>query len=201
MDAYQLGFLPGFREDGGYQSKELNNVDLPVGFLDNDFSDPDLDRFLDVFEEADPSVAVVGDAYTLDDAELYDQIVQELNQEYPFKEFVVVPKTGDAFNILSNTVTLGVPNGYSEIDIEDLEFRRFRGRDIHILGGAPDKQYRVIEDLTQPNLSGDPPANVVGVDWNGPHKVAYKGEYWSRTSGYQISSFSPFSQFYLLYSV
>jgi hypothetical protein len=33
-------------------------------------------------------------------------------------------------------------------------------------------------------LTGDPPADIVGLDYNGFHKAAYKGEYWSR-DGYQ----------------
>jgi len=41
-DAYQLGFLPGFRENGSYQDTTYSNVDVPIGFLDNDFSNPDL---------------------------------------------------------------------------------------------------------------------------------------------------------------
>jgi len=36
----------------------------------------------------------------------------------------------------------------------------------------------------QPNLRDDPPANIVGLDWNGNQKIAYKGEYWSR-NGWQ----------------
>ena len=42
----------------------------------------------------------------------------------------------------------------------------------------------VIQQLTQPTLTGDPPADIVGLDWNGPHKVAYNGESWSR-NGWQ----------------
>jgi hypothetical protein len=41
------------------------------------------------------------------------------------------------------------------------------------------EQYDAITKLTQPNLVDDDPANIVGLDWNGPHKVAYKGEYWT----------------------
>jgi hypothetical protein len=42
----------------------------------------------------------------------------------------------------------------------------------------------VIDDLTQPRITGEPPADIVGLDWNGPHKGALVGEYWSR-NGWQ----------------
>lgn len=153
---------------------------MPVGFLDNEFSDPELERYLDRFERFDPSVAVLGDAYSEVEAEFYDAIVSELRADHPYKRFIVVPKCGEAFARLGDVVTLGYANGYSDIQAVDLGLRQFRGRDVHVLGSSPKEQFDVVQNLTQPTLSDDPPANIVGVDWNGPHKVAYKGEYWSR---------------------
>jgi len=49
LDAYKLGFLPGFREDCGYQETQYQNLSIPVGMLDNDFRNPDLERFVDRF--------------------------------------------------------------------------------------------------------------------------------------------------------
>ena len=46
LDAYRLGFLPGFREDCGYQLTQYQNLNIPVGMLDNDFRNPDLDRYV-----------------------------------------------------------------------------------------------------------------------------------------------------------
>lgn len=148
--------------------------------MDNDFSDPDLDRFLGCFEEEQPSVAVIGDAYTPTDAEIYNEAIRVLREDHPHKRFVVVPKCEDAFDILDKDVVIGVPNGYSDIHAEDLGLRNYRGRDVHILGSSPKKQYALIEKLTQPNVFQDPAADIQGVDWNGAHKGAYFGEYWSR---------------------
>jgi hypothetical protein len=100
-------------------------------------------------------------------------------EEHPQKTVVVVPKCEEAFDEFSSDVVYGVPIGYSSIHAEDLGWQQYRGRDVHLLGGSPEKAYTAIQKLTQPNLSGDPPANVVGLDWNGVHKVAYLGEYWS----------------------
>ena len=55
----------------------------------------------------------------------------------------------------------------------------WRGRRVHILGGSPPKQLDVIEQLTRPTLTGEPPADIVGVDWNGLHRGAQFSEFWT----------------------
>lgn len=76
---------------------------------------------------------------------------------------------------------LGYPNGYSELKPEDFSrVSDWRGRKVHVLGGSPPAQWNEIQQLTQPNLNGDPPADITGVDWNGFSKISYLGEYWSR---------------------
>lgn len=71
--------------------------------------------------------------------------------------------------------------GYSELDPSEYsQLSDWRGRRIHLLGASPPKQYDMIEKLTQDWVTGEPPADIVGLDWNGPQKVAYMGEYWSR---------------------
>jgi len=180
-DAFSLGFLSGVREDYGFQDDELPNVDVPVEFQDNYFEDPDLDRYLEIFEQNDPAVAILGDAYSEEETELLDDAISELKEEYPYKELIAVPKCGEAFDVHSDDVTLGYPLGFSDLEPEDYsDLSDWRGRRVHILGGAPDKQYRAIQNLTGPVLTGDPPADITGVDWNGAHKIAYLGEYWSR---------------------
>lgn len=164
-----------------FEGGRPRNVEIPVVLLDNDFKNPDVDRYLEKFEKYDPSVAILGDAYSRGEAETLDRVAGELLDEYPYKDVVIVPKHESVFDALSMDVTLGVANGYSEIQAVDLGLENFRGRDIHILGGSPHRTYDIIEKLTQPNLRGDEPANVKGLDWNGVHKVAYKGEYWSRS--------------------
>lgn len=175
-----MGFAPGVREDYSYRTDDYPNVDLPVVILDNDFRDPDVARYLDRFDRYDPSVAILGDAYTSWEAERYQAIVDELEAQHPYKEYVVVPKCTTAFDRLDDTVTLGVPLGYSDETWREVgDLRDWRGRDVHLLGGNPHTQYAAIKELTQPTVTGDPPANVVGMDWNGPHKGALMGEYWT----------------------
>lgn len=179
-DAYELGYAVGLREDYTYQGDEYPNVDLPVVVLDNDFQDPDIDRYLDRFEQYDPSMAILGDAYTPEEAKGLNETARELKDSYPYKDLVVVPKCRAAFDTLDGDIVRGYAMGYSDIHADDIApLSEWRGRRVHLLGASPPKQYDVIEDLTQPTITGDPPADIVGLDWNGLQKVAYHGEYWS----------------------
>lgn len=86
---------------------------------------------------------------------------------------------------LDEDIVLGLPNGSSEITVDDLGYSPFRGRDVHVMGGAPDTQYDAIDKLTCNTLADLEPANVVGVDWNGYWgPMVHYGEYWTR-DGYQ----------------
>lgn len=177
-----MGFLTGVWEDLKYRiPDDCTNCSYPVGFLDNNFHDPDLDRYLERFEEYDPSVAVVGDAYKRSDAEELNDVLDELEQRFPFKTLVAVPKSRGAARQLSDDWVLGFPNGYSDITADDLGYDIFRGEEIHLLGGAPDSQFEAIQKLTQPDLLNNPSADVVGVDYNGFMRPAFAepGEYWT----------------------
>jgi hypothetical protein len=79
LDAYQLGFLPGFREDCGYQQTQYQDLNIPVGMLDNDFRNPDLERYVARFFEYKPRVGVIGDAYDVDKVEDHASLVNTLS--------------------------------------------------------------------------------------------------------------------------
>lgn len=131
-------------------TEEHSNVDLPTGFLDIDYEDPNLDRFLETYRERQPSVAVVGDAYNRKDAERYQELINKLVEEHPHRRFIVAPKCEEAFDILDpETTTLGYANGKSEIQAEDLGPAKFRDWDVHILGGNPIEAVDAIQKLTR----------------------------------------------------
>jgi len=180
-DAYELGFITGIREDYNLQIDGLSNVATPIGMLDNDFHDPDLERYVGRFEKYEPDVAVLGDAETQADAVRFVETVGRLRKQYPDTRYIIVPKSRAAFEELADAdVTLGYSMGYSEIQAEDItDPLDWRGLDIHLLGGSPDDQYEVIQKLTRPAVTGAPPGNIVGLDWNGAQKGAYFGEFWS----------------------
>jgi hypothetical protein len=183
-DAYELGFVTGVREDYRLQDDHLANVDIPILMLDNDFDDPDLDRYVQRFRQYEPDIGVLGDAYSAPDATRYLDVARTLSETVDHEvTLIVVPKCRAAFDVLVDEpeIVLGYAMGYS--DTQALDFTdpvNWRGQDLHLLGASPPKQYTAIQDLTQPTISGDPPANIVGVDWNGLQKVAYKGEMWTR---------------------
>lgn len=118
-DAYNLGYAIGVREDYDFQTDELENVDLPVNILDNEFHDPDIDRYIEQFEKYNPSVGILGDAYTEKEAEELNQIANKLREEHPHKEFIVVPKCREALELLNSDQVLGYPIGYSDIQASD----------------------------------------------------------------------------------
>ncbi|WP_058826378.1 DUF6610 family protein [Haloferax sp. Q22] len=188
----KLGYLPGNREDSNYQlSEEHVNVDIFEGFMDNDYEDPDLDRFLEEWRERRPQVAVIGDAYTREEAERYQQVIDELVDEFPYRRFIVAPKCQEAFDVLDpESTTLGYANGDSPIQAEDLGPAKFRDWDVHLLGGNPHEAYNAIQKLTQPTLDDSNPANVVGYDCNLPLRMAH-WEYWTPEGWQDNGSMTP----------
>ena len=180
FDAYKLGFLPGFREDCGYQQSQYQDLDIPVGILDNDFRNPDLDRYVARFFEHEPQVGVIGDVYELGDVGEYVAAARMIQASYPDAELVIVPKCREVIDMIPDNLVLGYSRGHADrLAHEFSEPTDWRGCRIHILGGSPPKQWDVIEQLTRPTLTDEPPADIVGLDWNGLHRGAQFGEFWT----------------------
>jgi hypothetical protein len=78
IDALLLGFLSGFREDCTYQQSQFDTLEYPVGMLDNDFRNPDLDRYVDRALEYEPDVGIIGDAYDAAEAQSCVDTIPEL---------------------------------------------------------------------------------------------------------------------------
>ena len=160
---------------------------MPLSILDNDFKRPDLERYLSRSRALEPEIGVIGDASSPGEAERFVDPARELKTEYPEVTLIVVPKRLDAIDIIAKAevpgtpLVLGYSMGYSDVLAEDFsESVDWRGHRVHLLVASPPRQWYVIQQLTQPTLDSDPPANIVGLDWNGAHKIAYLGEYWSR---------------------
>jgi len=178
-DAHRLGFLTGFREDCTYQQQHFKALELPVGMLDNDFRNPDLDRYVERFFEHEPQVGVIGDAYGIEEVDRYVAAAREIKGS-PEPDLVIVPKCRGAIHAIPDDLVVGYSRGYADrLAHEFSEPSDWRGRRVHILGGSPPKQLDVIKQLTRPTLTGDPPADIVGLDWNGLHRGAQFGEFWT----------------------
>jgi hypothetical protein len=122
---------------------------------------------------------VIGDAYNGDEAGEYQEVIDDLVEDYPYRRFIVAPKCEEAFDILDpETTTLGYANGDSPVQAEDLGPAKFRGWDIHILGGNPNEAFSAIQKLTQPTIDNRTPSNIVGYDCNLPLRMAH-WEYWT----------------------
>ena len=180
LDAFNLGFLTGFREDCTYQQKQYTDLELPVGMLDNDFRNPDLTRYVERFFRYEPQVGVIGDAYSVDEVEEYVAAARDIQASYPESHLVIVPKCRAAIHAIPEDLIVGYSRGYADkLAHEFSEPTDWRGRRVHILGGSPLKQLKMIQQLTCPTLTGDPPADIVGLDWNGLHRGAQFGEFWT----------------------
>ncbi len=169
FDAARLGFGIGHREDNPYQWTP-SEVRLPVHFLDNDYRDADLDRFIERVQRYKPEIAVLGDIYDIGSLDEHLEAAEKIWNEYPSIELILVPKCKEVLEEIPEDFILGFPNGNSEIQALDIatyeEWRNLPHR-LHILGGTPLSTYDCIVNLTRRSITDTPPANIAGLDWNG----------------------------------
>jgi hypothetical protein len=187
FDAVRLGFGIGHREDSSYQWTP-DEVDLPTHFLDNDYRDADLDRFIQRVFEYEPEIAVLGDIYNADDLDDHLLAAAEIWDSYPEMELILVPKTEDVLQEIPSDFILGFPNGTSDIQALDIathkEWRSLPHR-LHILGGTPLSAYEHIVELTRNHITDTPVADIAGVDWNGYQRYAENhGDYAAADGGW-----------------
>lgn len=191
VDAAELGFALGRREDYAFRTDRYETLDLEPYFLDNDFRDPDLERFVTIVRDAQPTVAVLGDSADPDRIQDLSDLGRDLRAEGALERPVVVPKSRDALDAVPADVVAGYPNGYSSTTADDYSRTGdWQGLDVHILGGSPQTAWDSIRRLTgasdpheglgQWGAAPDSTANVVGMDYNGFFGVAMRGEYWDR---------------------
>lgn len=187
FDAARLGYGIGHREDSSYQWTP-DEVDLPVHFLDNNYENADLNRFVERVFSYEPEVAVVGDIYDEDDLDEHLEAVNEVKSSYPDLNLLLVPKCESVLSKIPDHVVIGFPNGASDIHGLDLaSYHEWRKLDnsLHILGGPPLATANVIRDLTSPTIDGLPPANIAGLDSNRIFYAAERhGDYADATGGW-----------------
>lgn len=187
FDAVRLGFGIGHREDSSYQWTP-EEVDLPVHFLDNDYRDADLDRFVQRVFEYEPEIAVVGDLYNTDSLEDHLRAADEIWGSFPEMELILVPKIAEVLSEIPSEFVLGFPNGTSSVqalDIADYKEWRTLPHQLHILGGTPLSAYSHIVELTRNHITDTPVADIAGVDWNGYQRYAENhGDYAAADGGW-----------------
>jgi hypothetical protein len=187
FDALRLGFSIGHREDSSYQWVP-DEVDLPVHFLDNYYENPNLDRFVDRVFKYEPDIAVLGDIYAETEVDKHLDAATEIWSSYPEMELMLVPKCEAVFDQIPSEFILGYPNGASDVQATDVVSRkRWRTTEhrLHILGGTPIQTLEEIKRLTEDWVTGEPPADIAGLDWNGFKRNAEQhGDYASASGGW-----------------
>jgi len=170
-----------FGEDCGYQETQYQNLSIPVGMLDNDFRNPDLERFVDRFFEYEPEVGVIGDVDEIDDVDAHVAAAREIQASYPEAELIVVPKSRAVIDAIPETprprVFTGIrrPPGPRVLRPCRLE-RAARPHPRRESAQAARRHSTVNQTDTH---TDEPPADIVGVDWNGLHRGAQFGEFWT----------------------
>lgn len=197
FDAARLGYTIGHREDLSY-GWVPDEVTLRTQFLDNNYENPDLERFVDgVFQHA-PDVAVLGDIYASSELQPHLDAAEEVWGSFPDTELILVPKCRDVLEDIPEAFVLGFPNGTSDIQGEDIAPARIwrqQSNRLHILGGPPLSTYNVIQRLTTNSLTGEPPADIAGLDWNGYQKFAQAyGDYADATGGWHETEKGDFAK-------
>jgi len=79
-------------------------------------------------------------------------------------------------------LVVGASRGYADrLAHEFSEPSDWRGRRVlsYTRRSPSVRQLDVIKQLTRPTLTGDLPADIVGLDWNGLHRGAQFGEFWT----------------------
>jgi hypothetical protein len=169
--AYQYGFKTGGRLDN---IDRLAEDGIPIHFIDMDWHNPEFDRLVEACKKYKPEYVVGGD-YTKHDPSHPDSNIAKINERADIldqyaENVQVVPHGSNQVEHVPEDMVVGysVPTTYGAAEGELIDYH---GRDIHLLGGAPAKQMKIIRDF-----DGD----IVSIDGNAINKMAnVANRYWS----------------------
>jgi len=204
-DAHYLGYTTGIRQDYTLQQSNLP-IHTPTLVQDNTYDNPDIEDYINTFNRKQPVLGIIEDAYTSDEAKDYTSVARTLQQQSEFFNPIIVPKCREALSIIPDDIIRGYPVGQSDIHGKDVAPpKQWANSNIHILGGTPISQFNAIQRLTgysppaERTLSSfttssspardQPHANIVGVDWNMPHKMMQRASKFWTPSGWKQSAY------------
>lgn len=156
--------LPGLRSDGKVKVTDCCKLD----FVDNDFHHPNFERHLSVVKQVKPKYATAPDLFT---PERLPEVLEQASILAKYAEnVIVIPKCSGVIGLIPKEYVIGisVPSKYG--DSGSLHYIEVYGRNVHLLGGSPHKQYRLWRDF--------PGMNVVSIDGNAYMKSATFGDFW-----------------------
>lgn len=160
--AEEYGYLRGTRLD---DEPRYRRKGVRVDFLDLHWEDPDWGGLLEAAEWHEPKYAIAGDY----DGSNYETINDRARQlaEYAENVIVVPHEDGDLEHAPEWCVVgYSTPSEYAGTDIPIRQYRE-TSHDLHILGGTPHEQHRLLGRLWV--------ENVVSMDCNSHHKAATIG--------------------------
>jgi len=169
--AYEYGFKTGGRLDN---IDRLAEDGIPIHFIDMDWHNPEFDRLVEACKKYEPEYVVGGD-YTKHDPSHPDSNIELINERArtldQYAENVqVVPHGSNQVQHVPDDMVVGysVPTTYGAAEGELIDYH---GRDIHLLGGAPAKQMRMIQEFG---------TDIVSIDGNAINKMAnVANRYWT----------------------
>ncbi len=157
-----------------YGARLPSTVYETVYFADQDWKNPDREKYMLALEEHKPVMATVLD---WERPEQFSEVMTWAEDAARFvQRVVIIPKVAGLLGEIPERIgcaeiVLGfsVPTAYGGSEVPLWEFGR---RPVHLLGGSPQKQRTLARYL-----------NVVSVDGNMAHQQAHRCRFWSRQKG------------------
>lgn len=149
-------------------------VGVPLTFADQNWKAPNRPKYMAALAHYRPTLATVIDIERLTQYETAMSWAEEA-QQYVDK-VIVIPKVSGIIDLIPDTYILGysVPTGHGKTRVP---LREFGQRPVHLLGGHPEKQYELAQQL-----------NVVSFDQNYIQKMAMYGRAYGAGKGTTIEA-------------
>lgn len=141
-----------------YGAQLPNTVYFPVHFADQDDNDPNLPGYMKALEKHRPALATVLD---WDERRTFEEVMTwaEMASQFVREAIIIIPKVMGGIPRIPETVC-GVPVrlGYSVPTSRggtSLPLWEFGRREVHLLGGSPQKQHRLAAMLNVRSADGN----------------------------------------------
>ena len=168
-----IALVNGFKY--GLRLPQKKTMSLPLYFSDQDWKAPDREIYVEMVKKYRPKLATVLD---LERRNQFQEVMEWAEEISSYVEvIIIIPKCTGVINKLPRQINgtpirLGysVPTTYGGTTLAPHLFEEW---DVHLLGGAPEKQIQYIHQM-----------RVVSMDCNYHSMKANKfGEYWSGKNG------------------
>jgi hypothetical protein len=176
--ADQLGYRIGTRADS-LQTNQVHKTlseGHSIDFVDNNFKDPDWERFEEAVKITNPLYTVLPDVYDEQSLEGIVTFGYRLEERYDVTPIIVPKYDIDVTEIPENWIIgFSVPSGYGETDVS---ITRFTSHPVHLLGGSHKSQIEFANEAIESGVTifsidgnsfakGASFGNIV----NAPHKI------------------------------